>query len=281
LRKENCRIIILLFCFFFAKNTNAFPVSTSKLENEIYLNNNIFELTSDMDNDEISEKVILFYGNDFMNNELIIMNNTKTEILWISDFKKIWKVQIADIDGDGFKEIVTGVWKYSPVYQTETNCLSIHNWEGNRIIPKWRGSTLSKPFYDFILVDVDGDKIDELVTLEKSIEKDSRNFLVIYKWIGFGFTVTKQYEIEKNTIALTNSNDNINGTPKIFLLQTEKMNYQINTLDIQENRIDSLCIIISEKINTENPRWINISLTNDNETETLYFYKNHINGGNQ
>ena len=127
---------------------------------------------------------------------------------------------------------------------------------------------------------MDGDKIDELVTLEKSIEQDSRNFLVIYKWIGFGFTVTKQYEIEKNTIALTNSNDNINGIPKIFLLQIEEMNYQINTLDIQENRIDSLCIIISEKINPENSRWINITLNNENETETLYFYKNHINGGN-
>ncbi|HKQ53566.1 MAG TPA: VCBS repeat-containing protein [Pyrinomonadaceae bacterium] len=97
-----------------------------------------------------------------------------------------WKLTVADVDGDGRKEIVVGVFKSTKFIPRPHNCLFIYDWDGRRAAPKWLGSTLSRPFTDFRLADGDGDGRDEVYALET--RRDGRVALAAYSWNGFGFT---------------------------------------------------------------------------------------------
>ncbi len=219
----NFKTIILgisfLFCLMLQSKTS--PATKTKI-----LEKDILQITADLDNDNNYENIMLIYGKGFMNNSMLILNKDNTELLWKSNFKGIWKIQIADFDKDGIKEIVSGVWKFSPVYQKNAYSISVHNWENNSIIPKWRGSTMSKSLVDFITSDINNDGYDELITIEKSLQKPKRNFLVIYKWNDFGFIVIKQYKIDNDIFAIS---QNFKG--EIFLLTNKKEYYQIEKMN--------------------------------------------------
>ncbi|WP_165916185.1 FG-GAP repeat domain-containing protein [Marinisporobacter balticus] len=96
-----------------------------------------------------------------------------------------WKVQTADVDGDGKKEIAIGVYKKTKFYPIMEKRPFIYEWRDGRIFPKWRGSRLSKPFDDYIFLDIDEDKMDEIIAIE--VLKDGRKTINAYKWKGFGF----------------------------------------------------------------------------------------------
>ena len=74
--------------------------------------------------------------------------------------------------------------------------------------PKWRGSRLSKPFTDYDFYDIDGDSIDEIISVE--ILESNRKIINTYKWKGFGFEgylESKDYEDLKD---LTIENERLN-----------------------------------------------------------------------
>jgi hypothetical protein len=96
-----------------------------------------------------------------------------------------WKVQTCDVDGDGAKEISVGVYKKTQFHPVMAKRPFIYNYQDNRISPKWRGSRLARPFEDYIFADVDGDKKDELISIE--VLQDGQNLVNTYKWKGFGF----------------------------------------------------------------------------------------------
>ncbi|HWT01613.1 MAG TPA: VCBS repeat-containing protein [Pyrinomonadaceae bacterium] len=97
-----------------------------------------------------------------------------------------WKLMVADVDGDGRREIVVGVFKATKFIPRPHNCLFIYDWDGRRAAPKWLGSTLSRPFADFGFADTNGDGRDELYAVET--RRDGRQALAAYSWNGFGFT---------------------------------------------------------------------------------------------
>ena len=97
-----------------------------------------------------------------------------------------WKLTVADVDGDGRKEIVVGVFKATKFIPRPHNCLFIYDWDGQRAAPKWLGSTLSRPFTDFGFADTNGDGRDELYSIET--KRDGRLTLAAYSWNSFGFT---------------------------------------------------------------------------------------------
>lgn len=153
-------------------------------------------------------------------NEVIIysLEGGRKELLrWNASELKPWKIMTGDVDGDGDEEIALGVYKESPLHQIMAKRPFIYSFNGEKLSPFWRGSRLSKPFDDFILYDLDGDGICEIVSSEY-LEEGS---MVInsYKWRGFGFegflqtaelqTIKKIYESE-GELSLTGSLNNKN-----------------------------------------------------------------------
>ena len=96
-----------------------------------------------------------------------------------------WKLLLADVDGDGRRDIIVGVYKATRFFKQPHNCVFVYNWDGRRITPKWLGSSLAKPFSDFTFANIDSDRADELVALETL--RDGKKCIVVYSWIGFGF----------------------------------------------------------------------------------------------
>lgn len=141
-------------------------------------------LESDLDGDGRIERIRLDKESD-----PALSVERGSRVLWrgVPASWKPWKLMVADVDGDGRREIVVGVYKSTRFFPKPHNCLFIYAWDGRRAHPKWLGSSLSRPFVDFAFVDTDGDKEEELAAIE--MKRDGRLCLALYSWNGFGFTV--------------------------------------------------------------------------------------------
>jgi hypothetical protein len=173
--------------------------SQYELKNEIILSSAI----SDLDNDGKDEIILLTskeavqYGDDLV---VLSYKNYKATNVGKDNiiFKEIyrnhckdlnpWKVQTSDVDGDGKTEISIGVYKTSPLHQVMAKRPFIYDWVNGGIFPKWRGSRLSRPFDDYIFLDLDSDGRDEIVSIEHT--PNDERILTSYSWKGFGFEKT-------------------------------------------------------------------------------------------
>lgn len=105
-----------------------------------------------------------------------------------SDFTglKPWKVDLADVDGDGNEEILVAVQKTTHFDKEEKNRLFVFNFNGEILTKKWTGSQIAgrwKYFYaDDWIGRING---DELIFIEH--EDDFGDRLHIYYWFDFGF----------------------------------------------------------------------------------------------
>jgi hypothetical protein len=140
-------------------------------------------ISTDLENDGIQEKIVF---NKQQNPALKIFRGKK--LLWqgISSRWNPWKMLISDVDGDGKKEIILGIYKSTKFFPKPHNCLFIYQWNNQKLLPKWLGSSLGRTFTDFIFGDLDNSPGDELVSLEKTL--DGKFGLAVYHWDSFGFT---------------------------------------------------------------------------------------------
>jgi hypothetical protein len=147
----------------------------------------VFSLEVDLDGDGQVERIRLDKESD---PSVSILHGSR--ILWrgVPARWKAWKLAVADVDGDGRREIAVGVYKATRFFPRPHNCLFIYSWDGRRAHPKWLGSSLSRPFVDFAFVDSDGDGEEELAAIET--KRDGRRCLAVYSWNGFGFTLDWQ-----------------------------------------------------------------------------------------
>jgi len=97
-----------------------------------------------------------------------------------------WKLEFADVDGDGAIEIAVGVRKSTKFFPEPHNCLFIYRWSRLGLDPKWLGSALARPFTDFLFANLDENPGDELIALERTLA--GRMSVAVYRWDGFGFT---------------------------------------------------------------------------------------------
>ncbi len=118
-----------------------------------------------------------------------------------------WKIQMADIDGDKNIEISIGVYKETKFHPIMDKRPYIYNWKDNILFPKWRGSRLSKPFDDYIFVDINDDGRDELVSIE--MLKDGQRVINTYRWEGFGFEGMLESEPFDDIFAIEKDGNNI------------------------------------------------------------------------
>ncbi|MCS7264163.1 MAG: hypothetical protein NZ805_04955 [Armatimonadetes bacterium] len=101
-----------------------------------------------------------------------------------------WKLIIADVDGDDRKDFLVGVNIKTRYFPYRHKSVFVLGWNGKFAYARWLGSHMSKPLVDFVAASLDEHQGDELVTLETT--RDGRKCLVVYRWIGFGFTVIWQ-----------------------------------------------------------------------------------------
>lgn len=181
--------------------------SQHELKDEIILSSSI----SDLDNDNRDEIILLTskevsqYGDDLVVlsfEDYSGINVAKDNILFkeiyrnhCKDFNP-WKVQTSDVDGDGKIEISIGVYKTSPLHPVMAKRPFIYDWVNGGIFPKWRGSRLSRPFDDYVFLDLDSDGRDEIVSIEHTSNDD--RVLTSYSWKGFGFEKTGESESFKH-----------------------------------------------------------------------------------
>ena len=152
------------------------PVVTSRAEGTLFVE-------TDLDGDGRVERITL----DTAGDPAVSVRHGR-RLLWqgVHGRWRPWKLTVADVDGDGRKEIVVGVFKATKFIPRPHNCLFIYDWDGQRAAPKWLGSTLSRPFTDFGFADTDNDGRDELYSIET--KRDGRLTLAAYSWNSFGFT---------------------------------------------------------------------------------------------
>lgn len=119
--------------------------------------------------------------------DIVIYSMEEDILIFRTDFAEFnpWKITMGDVDGDGIDDISIGVYKESPLHPVMAKRPFIYNFIDGDLKPLWRGSRLSKPFTDYDFIDIDGDGIDELISIE--ILSDDRRLINTYKWKGFGF----------------------------------------------------------------------------------------------
>ncbi len=128
---------------------------------------------------------------------------------------KPWKVDGGDVDDDGKNEVVIGVYKKARFDPKLDNRLFVYEWEDGDLFPKWLGSSLSLPFYDFAVGDLDGERGDELVSLERFQDGGSR--VMVYEWSGFGFQGDRYWNSPDSIESLILLDSNDDGKENIFI----------------------------------------------------------------
>lgn len=184
-------IVFLGIVFFILKKISA--MNGNVLVEELNFPEGIKEVNrcyADLDKDGKGELLIITGEKDSeYGNTLSIFNKQDKhwQISFSQTFQQLnpWKVQICDVDGDGKIEISLGVYKTAKFHPIMAKRPYIYDWNGRQLVPKWRGSRLSKPFTDFIFVDIDGDEEDEIISIE--LLSNGQKVINTYNWKGFGF----------------------------------------------------------------------------------------------
>lgn len=139
------------------------------------------------------------------------------------------KVLAGDIDGDGRVEIGVCVYKTAKFHPVPAKRPFFYALQDGQLQPVWLGSRLARPFADYRLFDLDGDGVDEIVSIE-SVQSGNQ-LLALYDWKGFGFEVRAiSDEYQGEIVFLNNTNTrqdeilvNIEGTQHSLRLEGDTL----------------------------------------------------------
>jgi len=143
--------------------------------------------TADLDGDGVAEVASLDAARE---PSLEITRAGKVVARAIPKRWKPWKLILADADGDGRMEIAVGVFKSTRFLPRPHNCLFLYTLRANRVEPVWLGSSLSRPFTDFIFAPPVAGRSWILYAMER--RRDGHESLAEYRWNGFGFTLERR-----------------------------------------------------------------------------------------
>ncbi len=104
-----------------------------------------------------------------------------------NDFKNLmpWKIDLADIDGDDFPEIMIALRKATPFDKEIKNRMFIFNYQNGILSRKWTGSKIAGIWRKFYVMDLFSAPGHELVFIEQT--EDDTEKISVYSWFNFGF----------------------------------------------------------------------------------------------
>ncbi len=196
-------IFILAALVFYVQNIDKNEEQKINISGEQYLFSNkslpkdlnVLDMAvGDVDNDFIEEVLILSrednskYGKDFIIYKPVIRDNrVYLHKEYAADLSQIkpWKIEICEIDGDGYKEIFMGVYKTTVFYPEEENRPFFFSYKDKKLIKKWTGSKVRNPFIDVCFADINLNGIDEFIVVERN--QKGNHIVAAYYWHGFGF----------------------------------------------------------------------------------------------
>jgi hypothetical protein len=101
---------------------------------------------------------------------------------FISKIYPVWKVELADLDGDGTREVLLGIWSNRHRHDEPEphRTVWVLRWQEDegRLAETWRGSALARPMVDFSV------QHEQLVAHERL---GNVCWETTYEWTGFGF----------------------------------------------------------------------------------------------
>jgi hypothetical protein len=175
---------------------------------------------ADFNGDGVPESLSLIGG------RLTIFSNNGS--VWQSPASwTVVQAEITDLNQDGTTETTLLVWRTFrpwPVDQWLPHGGRIANfqdgegnschiiligWRGSEYAELWAGSALAEPVRSFAVADVNGDNLQDLVTLEGSYadaHSAPAHALKVWEWNGFGFSVVSGIEGIFDKLALTQTN---------------------------------------------------------------------------
>lgn len=167
-------------------------------------NDEILVITEGTDNKIYGEHLVIYDAE--IKNEKIV----STEI-YRHDFSDIkpWKVDVCNLDNDGYTDIFIGVNKNTMFYKDVRNRPFFYSWDGKTLIKKWQGSYFSNWYLEDITF---GDFFDSGHDYAAVMEKNSNNEyrVGIYSFTGFGFLNVSVYDVKcknaKKIVTIKGSN---------------------------------------------------------------------------
>lgn len=106
----------------------------------------------------------------------------------------VWKAEAGAVTEEGEDNVVLGVYNKSPFHQELEKRVFVYIVKDNELRPRYRASKLSLPFDDFVLYDVEGDGVMEIVTLDNIKGMNSISAYKLKKMTIYREYFSKSYE---------------------------------------------------------------------------------------
>ena len=225
-------LIISLLCLIFVSpvSLSVFQYNNNELEEKaITQKHDAMTLTSfaDLDLDGEADTLQLSSSQVQLLSERSNLN--EPIVLWQSppDWH-IAQAAITDLNRDGKSEMTLLVWRpfrplpidsFLPVAQSHTEFQSndgqscqiiLIGWKNDQFRELWAGSALAEPVVSFAAVDLDGDSLQELITLDGRYNDSRRqpaHSLSVWQWNSFGFSLQDREAGPFNVFIVLSAND--------------------------------------------------------------------------